>query len=109
AWRVVGDPTEGALLALAAKGGIGVGPGEPPPRLLELPFSSERKRMTTVNLGDGRRVAYVKGAPEAVLPLTSLGAEERSRVAALAERMEGEALRVLALARRVLDDAGEEP
>jgi magnesium-transporting ATPase (P-type) len=102
-WRVVGDPTEGALLALAAKGGIRIGDALPP-RLLEFPFSSERMRMTTVHMADGRRVAYTKGAVEAVLPLTSLDEAARAQVAAAAERMEGGALRVLALARRVLDD-----
>jgi len=111
-WSVVGDPTEGALLALAAKGGIELDGDGAPPRLAELPFSSERKRMTTVNLVGGRRVAYVKGAVEAVLPLTDLGEAERAEVATRAERMEAEALRVLALARRELPegagDAAEE-
>ena len=109
-WAVVGDPTEGALLALAGKGGIGIAADELPPRLHEFPFSSERMRMTTVNLVDGRRVAYTKGAVEAVLPLTSLGRAARERVAAQADRMEREALRVLALARRPLEGGvGEGP
>ena len=72
------------------------------PRLRELPFSSERKRMTTVHLVGGDRIAYVKGAAEVVLPRTTLSAAARADASAAAAAMERDALRVLALARRVL-------
>ena len=75
------------------------------PRLHELPFSSERKRMTTVHLAGGERVAYVKGAAEVVLPRTTLSDEARAERGARPQAaMEHDALRVLAFARRVLPD-----
>jgi Ca2+-transporting ATPase len=110
-WSVLGDPTEGALVVLAEKGGLrheqeaaGL------PRLAELPFSSERKRMTTIHLTSEGRIAYVKGAPEVILARSALGDAERAQAEEEAAAMEQEALRVLALARRVLpDDSGDTP
>ena len=102
-WSVVGDPTEGALVVLAAKGGL-VHELEAAraPRLHELPFSSERKRMTTIHLVGAGRIAYVKGAPEVVIRRSCLAEPDRERAFAAAEAMERDALRVLALARRPL-------
>ena len=62
---VLGDPTEGALLVAAVKAGMGKDDLErESPRVGEVPFSSESKRMVTVHrTPDGRTVAYVKGAP----------------------------------------------
>ncbi|HSB38772.1 MAG TPA: cation-transporting P-type ATPase [Gaiellaceae bacterium] len=106
-WSVLGDPTEAALVVLAEKGGLRhEQEAARAPRLFEIPFSSERKRMTTVHLVGNERVAYVKGAAEVVLPLATLDEGARSEAAAAAAAMEHEALRVLALARRVLP-AGE--
>jgi magnesium-transporting ATPase (P-type) len=109
-WSVVGDPTEGALVVLAEKGALHQRQeAARAPRLFELPFSSERKRMTTVHLVDGRRVAYVKGAAEVILPRTTLSADAQAEVASAEAAMEHDALRVLACARRVLpDDAGDD-
>ncbi|HAK89232.1 MAG TPA: ATPase [Nitrospiraceae bacterium] len=60
-----GDPTETALLKYA-RGNIGdVRAG----RISEIPFDSERKRMTTVNMVDDKKFAFTKGALESVLPL----------------------------------------
>jgi Ca2+-transporting ATPase len=68
AWTVVGDPTEGALLAAAAKAGLWKDPLEQEePAVLEIPFDSERKKMTLLRrTSDGFR-AYVKGAPDVIL------------------------------------------
>ncbi|MBI5188753.1 MAG: cation-transporting P-type ATPase [Nitrospirae bacterium] len=62
-----GDPTEVALLraAMEFSGEIKA------ERLFEIPFDSERKRMTTVNMVDGKRIAFTKGAMEGLLPLCS--------------------------------------
>ena len=110
-WFVKGDPTEGALVVLAAKAGLRQretrtsAPGSP-----EFPFSSERKRMTTVHrMPDGRHLAFVKGAPEVLLERCAVGARPttgpsrspiatRAEVLAANEAMAKDALRVLALA-----------
>jgi magnesium-transporting ATPase (P-type) len=60
--------------------------------------------MTTVHRTNGTRIAYVKGAPEEILARSQLGAREQRRVAAAAAEMERGALRVLAVARRLLPD-----
>jgi Ca2+-transporting ATPase len=113
-WRVVGDPTEGALLVAAAKMRLLQAPLEAAhPMLGEAPFDSERKMMTMVRRADGRAVAYVKGAPDvllrrctrvlardgAVAPLTE---PIRQEIAAANRAFAHEALRVLGLARRPL-------
>ena len=112
-WTVVGDPTEGALVVLAEKGGLRQEQeAAHAPRLTELPFDSRRKRMGTVHLAEGgTRVAYVKGAPEELLPLSLLAPDDRARVEQAALAMQRDALRVLAFARRVLPAAlpGEAP
>jgi magnesium-transporting ATPase (P-type) len=103
--EIVGDPTEAALVVLAEKGGLRhEHEAARRPRVAETPFDSERKRMTTVHLVGGHRVAYVKGAAEVVVERTTSARDERDRALAAAEEMERGALRVLALARRVLDD-----
>ena len=109
-WTVLGDPTEAALVVLAEKGGLRhEQEAARAPRVLELPFSSERKRMTTLHLVGAQRVAYVKGAAEVVLPRTTLDEETLARASAAAAAMEGDALRVLALARRILPaDLGDD-
>ena len=111
-WRMVGDPTEGALLALAAKGGLDLEAlAAEAPRVAEVPFTAERKRMMTVHrLPDGRIVGYVKGAPEGVLAQSDrileqgvvrpLTAADRERILAVNEQMAAAALRVLGMAYR---------
>lgn len=115
-WSLRGDPTEGAFLVAAEKAGISVtAVREQYPRIREVPFSSERKRMTTTHLGDGGgTLAFMKGAPEVVLSHCSritdgfsirhLSQEDKVHILASNENMAGEALRVLALAYRKLGD-----
>jgi P-type Ca2+ transporter type 2C len=109
-WSVIGDTTDAALIVLAEKGGLRhEQEAARAPRLYEIPFSSERKRMTTVHLMGDERIAYVKGAAEIVVARATLGEDERAEVLAAADEMEAAALRVLALARRTLEpDTAEE-
>jgi Ca2+-transporting ATPase len=68
-WRIIGDPTEGALLVVAAKAQLLREPLEGEHVFVgEVPFDPERKMMTVIRrLGEGL-VAYVKGAPDGLLP-----------------------------------------
>ncbi len=105
-WTVLGDPTEGALVVLAAK--LGVVPAElarDRPRVAELPFDAARRRMTTVHdTGDGVWVA-VKGGLESVVDLLDAeDAEVAARAEAAAAEMAAEGYRVLALAERWLPE-----
>ncbi len=112
-WKVVGDPTEGALLAFAAKGGMTRGELAPTHEFIyELPFDSDRKRMTVITRDkSGRTIAHVKGSVDVLLPLCvkisgedgprPLTDEDRARILEEADRMSRSALRVLALCRRV--------
>ena len=107
-WVLSGDPTEGALLVVAAK--AGVDPGEIAdayPREATIPFSSDRQYMATLHRqGDGNHVAMAKGATERVLSLctaqmsTTGTLEPLDAGAALqaAEDLAGRGLRVLATA-----------
>ena len=100
-WTVLGDPTEGALLVLAAKAGLDPAAlRRQAPRQAELPFDSDNKLMATCH-GSGN--VWVKGAPEAVLRLCArddarLLAQVREQAEGMAEWMAGQALRVLAVA-----------
>jgi len=70
--KCIGDPTEGSLVISAQKAKIDTETlKREHPRLIEVPFNSERKRMTTVHEIDGHYFAYMKGAPEVILNLCS--------------------------------------
>jgi magnesium-transporting ATPase (P-type) len=104
-WSVLGDPTEGALVVLAEKGGLRQEHEVAHlPRVREVPFDAQRRRMTTVHATGSGLVAYVKGAPEDVIRSSSLTDAERERAESAAAALEADALRVLALARKALGD-----
>ncbi len=113
-WRVIGDPTEGALLALGLKAGWSQERVEREfPKADEIPFDSDRKRSTVLRrLPSGVRRAFTNGAPDQILPLcthlyTLEGVRpmtDMDRETLLAENasLAGQALRVLGSARRDL-------
>jgi Ca2+-transporting ATPase len=110
-WNIKGDPTEGSLVVAAAKAGL-----EKPdldlkfPRIHEIPFTSETKRMTTLHQSNGKLKAYAKGAPEVILKdcdwlMTTNGRElldgvGKENMLAVAREMASDALRVLAIAEK---------
>ena len=115
-WSVKGDPTEGALVVAAVKAGLRqVETRLEKPRIEEIPFCSERKRMTTIHeTGDGKRWAFIKGAPEVILEKCThmlgdgepkaLDKETRDGVLRANEEMADGALRVIALACREMPE-----
>ncbi len=110
--RCVGDPTEGALLLLAAKGGVQREAAErQTPRVREYPFESVRRQMSTAHaLPSGDVEVLVKGSPEAVLArctsvregttTTPMDTGREAQVLADVDALANDGLRVLALARR---------
>ncbi|MGH7809761.1 MAG: cation-translocating P-type ATPase, partial [Candidatus Binatia bacterium] len=116
-WSIKGDPTEGALVVLGAKAGLKRDEiREQSPRIGEFPFSSDRKRMTTIHgIEDGKRRAFMKGAPEVILDRCAsllngderkpLDENERKKILATNEEMATSALRVLAIAYRDFAEA----
>ncbi len=107
-WDIKGDPTEGALIVAAAKAGLQKEALDADfPRVHEIPFTSETKRMTTLHTVNDGLTAYAKGAPEVIIDscdfvLTDNGvgpldAAGKTHILEQAEVMAGEALRVLAI------------
>ena len=104
----IGDPTETAIVLAAHKaGGEQDQLNEQSPRVGELPFDSDRKLMTTVNVVNGKPIAIVKGAFDVIAQRTVRGDVEKARVAC--DQMSSNALRVLAIAYKELDKIPENP
>ena len=128
-WTIVGDPTEGALVTMAAK----VLPNRSEfdadyPRFQEIPFDSTRKRMSTLHFcpaknrdgkGSGGAVAFIKGAPDILLALSGfycdggtvkiLNQEKIGEITETVSEMAGRGLRVLGFAMKKLDGKIENP
>ena len=103
----IGDPTETAIIVAAHKNGSEKSElNEKYHRLGEIPFDSDRKLMTTVNEIDGKITVIVKGAFDMLTPRCVRGDIEKARK--ITEEMSGEALRVLAVAYKVIDNLPEE-
>ena len=118
--RIIGDPTEGAMAVVAMKAGLQRAELEKVmPRVQEIPFDSDRKRMTTIHQRDGVTFAFVKGAPDVVLELCShirengravpLTDELRKQVLEQNRDLASHALRVLGVAYRPLDALPDNP
>ena len=116
-WIVQGDPTEGALLVAARKCGIETAALEARlPRVAEVPFSSERKLMSTVHrdADQDRLIVFAKGAPDVLLARCSheivgdgrrpLAPERRDEILRENESLADEALRTLGVAAHWLPD-----
>ena len=117
-YTVLGDPTEACLGVAAQKAGIDMEIlNHDYPRIMELPFDSRRKRMTTVHqlrepFEGSSRIAFVKGAPKEVMELCSrcydgsasrpINEEDRSRIMKANDTYARDGLRVLAVAYRSL-------
>jgi len=112
-WRIKGDPTEGAFVVAAAKAGMQIEEVcNRHPRIGEIPFTSESKRMTAVYAEAAGPVAYSNGAAEVILNLCDyisidgqelpLIAEERERVGNIIRGFASSALRVLGTAYKKL-------
>jgi len=112
-WRIMGDPTEGALIVAAAKAGLEQAELEKQySRTGEVPFTSERKRMTTLHSTEREQVAFMKGAPEVVLErcthVLEKGKEKkltdakRREILDTNEKLAADALRVLGMAYKKL-------
>ncbi len=103
----LGDPTETAIVFAAHKNGM---PKEElnssHPRLNGIPFDSDRKLMTTINLIDGKNVVIVKGAFDMMAKRCIKGDLEKAKI--LTEQMSENALRVLAVGYKVIDSVPDE-
>ncbi len=108
--QLIGDPTEGALLALAAKAGLDADVVlEHLPRIAEIPFDSATKYMATFHHSGERVLLCVKGAPDVLLAHSTLDETARAGFAAENEALANDALRVLALASREIPAADFDP
>jgi len=115
-YRIVGDPTEAALLTAAAKADIWKKESEWDfPFVEEVPFDSARKKMTVVRRSqEGNLFAFVKGAPDMLLPscakieerglIREMTPADREKILAMNGRLADQAMRVLALAYRKIEE-----
>ncbi|MDO5124052.1 MAG: calcium-translocating P-type ATPase, PMCA-type [Eubacteriales bacterium] len=104
----IGDPTETAIVWAANINGMPKEEiNEKYKRLQEIPFDSDRKLMTTVNEIDGRYVVIVKGAFDMMMPLCVEGDLKKAKI--ITESMSEDALRVLAVAYKVIDKLPDAP
>ena len=104
----LGDPTETSIIVAAYKNGMTKDDlNSQYPRLAEIPFDSDRKLMTTVNQIDGKNVVIVKGAFDMMSVRCVSGNIEKAKE--MTEEMSKDALRVLAIAYKFIDNVPEVP
>lgn len=118
--RIIGDPTEGCLVVGAAKASICLEElNKTKPRLQEIPFDSERKRMTTFHPHKDGYIACIKGAPDVMLNLSNrilkdgqilnLTDDDRKQILEANHSMASQALRVLAFAFKLENEIPKDP
>ena len=104
----IGDPTETAIVLAAHKNGMPKDDlNKKYPRLAEIPFDSDRKLMSTVNLIDGKNIVIVKGAFDVMMSRCIAG--DLAAAKKFTESMSEDALRVLAVAYKEIDQIPENP
>lgn len=119
-WMRRGDPTECALVTMAAKAGLfRADMNEMFPKIAELPFEPARRMMTSIHRRGRQAVAYAKGAPQLVLACCDtinvsgqalrLTDNNRAQIARIYDRMAEQGLRVVAVAYHELGPLPEEP
>lgn len=102
--KILGDPTEGSILVAAAKAGLQKSQLEDEYKFVEeIPFDSERKKMTIIRQKEGKLYAFVKGAPDVMLQDCRLDDQDRKNIMQANADLADQALRVLAVAYRVFD------
>ncbi len=117
-YKIVGDPTEGALLTAGAKAGISKEKAEAEFVFVdEIPFDSDRKKMTMIRKQGQKVLAFVKGAPDVLIAdciniyengnVRKLTHEDRINIAKVNDQLAGQAMRVLGIAYRDLDKVHE--
>lgn len=104
--RHIGDPTETAIVYAAHRNGMEKAAlNARAPRLMELPFDSDRKLMSTVNRIDGKNIVIVKGAFDMMAPRCVKG--DLNCAGKMVQSMSEKALRVLAVAYKEIDELPE--
>ncbi len=110
-WKILGDPTEASLLVAAYKSGFDLEEElQRIPRILELPFDSKRKSMSSIHQKEDKKVAYVKGAPKKIILLSThisekgkirpFPDEEKEKIVKKHDELAAQGLRILAMAYR---------
>jgi P-type Ca2+ transporter type 2C len=113
-WQIIGDPTEGALVVLAEKAGISQAASQQTlPRVAEMPFDSDRKRMSVICQQEQGYILFTKGSPEQILDrcqgvvigeeVAEIVAGQRQQVLQNNNYLASQGLRVLGLAYRELE------
>jgi Ca2+-transporting ATPase len=104
-YKIFGDPTEGSLLTAAAKAGIQKDEKEKEFEFIdEIPFDSNRKKMSIIRKSAGKMVAYVKGAPDVILnDCRDLSPQDKEKILKVNNSLTDQAMRVLAVAYKDMD------
>jgi magnesium-transporting ATPase (P-type) len=104
-YKIIGDPTEGALIVSAMKGGE----LETMKLLDEIPFNSEAMFMATLHEGPEENIIFIKGSPEKILSMSAAqlyddrcGPLQKEEIVRAADEMAGKALRVLGMAHKIV-------